>query len=109
MKRIILVLAIALLFLTACSSNKKTLEENIVGTWKNNEGGYFIEFRSGGMGFIPGVAGAIPDSNFLYTVIDEFHIQFDLQGQTITIEITINGDQLTWKDDLGVVSYTRVK
>jgi hypothetical protein len=52
---------------------------------------------------------AIADSNFLYTVIDESHIQFDLQGQTITIEITINDDQLTWKDDLGVVSYTRVK
>jgi hypothetical protein len=108
MKRILIALGIALLLLTSCSSSPKKLTEDIVGTWKNTSG-YTIQFKSGGAGFIPGVAGKIPDSSFIYTVMDESHIQMNLQGQLVTIGITINGDQLTWKDDLGEVSYTRVK
>jgi len=108
MKSFLFAFAIALLLLTSCSSPKNTLKDDILGTWKNTSG-YTIEFKTGGAGFIPGVAGKIPDSSFAYTVIDESHILMDLGGQTVKIGITINGDQLTWKDDLGEVSYTRVK
>ncbi len=108
MKRIIFALSIALFLLTSCSEQKKTLTDEILGTWKNTSG-FTIQFNSGGTGFIPGVAGEIPDSSFTYTVVDESHIQMNFQGQVFTIEITINDDQLTWKDNLGEVSYTRVK
>lgn len=108
MKRIVFALAIALFLLTSCSGKKNSLPDEILGTWKNTSG-YTIQFKSGGIGFIPGVPGAIPDSNFTYTVKDESHIQMDVQGQVVTIQITINGDQLTWTDELGEVSYTRVK
>ena len=108
MKRIIFILTIALFFLTACTKQNNSLSDEIVGTWKNTSG-FTIQFNSGGTGFIPGVAGEIPDSSFSYTVVDESHIQLNYQEQLFTIEITINGDQLTWKDNLGEVSYTRVK
>jgi hypothetical protein len=84
------------------------LKEKILGTWENTSG-FTIQFNSGGTGFIPGVAGEIPDSSFTYTVVDESHIQMNFQGQAFNIEITINDDQLTWKDNLGEVTYTRVK
>jgi len=108
MKRSFFALTIALFLLTSCSEPKNTLADDILGTWKNTSG-FTIQFNSGGVGFIPGVAGKIPDSSFKYTVMDESHIQINLQGQEFTIEVTIDGDQLTWKDNLGEVSYTRVK
>ena len=108
MKKLIFMLTIILLALTSCAPAKKHLAQDILDNWKNSDG-YTIEFRSGGNGFIPGVAGKIPDSDFTYTIIDESHVQIDVQGQQQTIEITIAGDQMTWKDDLGEVAYTRVK
>ena len=108
MKRIFLALALVLLLLTSCAPAKKSLGEEIVGTWVN-EDGFSIQFESGGNGFIPGVPGSIPDSNFAYTVTDDSHIKIDLGGQIESIEIKISGDQLTWKDALGDVAYTRVK
>ncbi len=96
------------MLLSACSPSKKSLADAIIGSWKNTDG-YTIEFKSAGQGFIPGVPGKIPDSDFVYTVIDDSHIQIDLAGQKNTIGISIDGDQLTWKDALGEVSYTRVK
>jgi hypothetical protein len=108
MKRILLFFAIALFLLTSCAAPKKSLQDEILGTWKNNDG-YSIEFKDGGAGFIPGVPGKIPDSNFTYTIKDETHINLDLEGQVQTIEIQISGDKLTWRDDLGDVAYTRVK
>lgn len=108
MKRILFALTIALLLLTACAQAKKTLSDDILGTWVNKDG-YSIEFQTGGSGFIPGVPGKIPDSTFVYSVTDESHIQVVFQGKKYTVEITINGDQLTWKDDLGEVAYTRTK
>jgi len=108
MKRFSFTIMIALFLLTSCSQPKNTLAEEIIGTWENTSG-FTIQFNSGGTGFIPGVAGEIPDSSFSYTLVDESHIQMNFQGQLFTIEITINDDQLTWKDNLGEVSYTRVK
>jgi hypothetical protein len=86
----------------------KSLGNEVLGTWVNSNG-FRIEFRSGGSGFIPGVPGAIPDSTFSYSIIDDTHIQINLQGQIQTIEIRVTGDQLTWKDALGEVTYQRVK
>jgi hypothetical protein len=108
MKKLFLALAILFFALTACTPAKKPLTQEILGAWKNTDG-YTIEFRSGGSGFIPGVAGKIPDTNFTYTIVDENHIQMDLQGENQKIEIDISGDHLTWKDDLGEVAYTRIK
>ncbi len=108
MKRALFALSIAVLLLTACAQPKKTLSEEILGTWVNKDG-YSIQFQAGGSGFIPGVAGKIPDSTFVYYITDESHIEVSFQGKKLPVEITINGDQLTWKDDLGEVAYTRVK
>src|SRR5574341_1433439 len=108
MKRTFFALTIVLLLLASCSRQKNSLADDILGTWENTSG-YTIQFKEAGIGFIPGVVGKIPDSNFIYTVMDESHIQMTLQGQKFTVEITIDGDQLTWKDTLGEVSYTRVK
>ena len=108
MKKLFFALTIFLVLITSCAPVKKPLAQDILGTWKNSDG-YSIEFRSGGNGFIPGVPGKIPDSDFDYTVEDESHVQIDVQGQQQTIGITISGDQMTWKDDLGEVAYTRVK
>jgi hypothetical protein len=108
MKRTLIFLAIVMLLLTACSAGKKTLGDEILGTWVNDSG-YSIQFQPSGIGFIPGVKGKIPDSNFVYTIIDDSHIMIDLQGQKQTIGIVIEGDQMTWKDSLGDVPYTRVK
>jgi hypothetical protein len=108
MKRIFLFFAVVLLVLTSCAQAKKSLGDQIQGTWKDKDG-YTIQFNSGGNGFIPGVAGKIPDSNFVYSIVDDPHVKIDLQGQSQTIEIVITGDQLNWKDALGEVNYTRVK
>jgi len=108
MKRIFLALALVLLLLTSCAPAKKSLADEILGTWVN-EDGFSIQFESGGNGFIPGVPGSIPDSNFTYSVTDDSHLKIDLGGQIETIEIIISGDQLTWKDALGEVPYKRVK
>ena len=108
MKRVLLVLTFVLLLLTSCAPAKKSLADEILGTWVN-EDGFSIQFESGGNGFIPGVPGSIPDSNFAYSVTDDSHIKLDLGGQIETIEIIISGDQLTWKDALGDVAYKRVK
>ena len=108
MKKLAFFFTILLFLLAACAPAKKGLSQEIVGTWKNSEG-FLIQFQPGDKGFIPGVAGKIPDSNFTYSVLDETHIQVELMGQKQTIEVTIDGDNLTWNDTLGQVSYTRVK
>jgi hypothetical protein len=107
-KRAFLFLTVIMLVAVGCAPAKKSLGDEILGTWKNSEG-FTIEFRPNGSGFIPGVAGKIPDSSFYYTVVDSNHIQIDLGGQKQAIEISVDGDQLTWKDQLGEVKYTRVK
>jgi hypothetical protein len=108
MKRTILLLVIGLLVFTACAQASKSLGDDILGTWKDKDG-YTIQFKSGGAGFIPGVAGSIPDTTFLYSIVDDSHVKIELPGRSQTIEIVIKGDQLTWKDNLGEVAYTRVK
>ncbi len=108
MKKLLFIFTILLFALTSCAPAKKSLTNEILGNWKSAEG-FTIEFRAGGSGYIPGVAGKIPDSSFDYTIVDESHIQLHLQGQIQTIGITIAGDQLTWKDELGEVAYTRIK
>ncbi len=108
MKRIFFAFITVLLLMTSCAPAKKTLADEILGSWVNKDG-YSIQFKEGGTGFIPGVPGKIPDSAFTYTITDNTHIIIDLEGQVQTIQIQISGDQLTWKDDLGEVAYTRVK
>jgi hypothetical protein len=105
--RKILIALLLFLLLTGCAP-KKTLDQAIIGTWADSNG-YKIQFSSGGKGFIPGVAGKIPDSDFAYAIKDEQHINVEMQGIKVTIEIQIKDDTLTWKDSLGEVIYNRVK
>ena len=108
MRKIFFVLILLAISLAACAPARPSLESDLLGTWQDSQG-FQIEFRSGGMGFIPGVEGKIPDTNFTYQIIDEQHVRMDAQGQQVTIEMHVDGDQLIWKDSLGEVKYSRVK
>ena len=108
MRKIFFVLILLAISLAACAPARPSLESDLLGTWQDSQG-FQIEFRSGGMGFIPGVEGKIPDTNFTYQIIDEQHVRMDAQGQQVTIEMHVDGDQLIWKDSLGEVEYSRVK
>jgi hypothetical protein len=109
MRKIYIFALILLAFsLAACAPARPSLESNLLGTWQDSKG-FQIEFRTGGTGFIPGVAGQIPDSNFTYQIVDEQHIRMVAQGMQVTIEMIVDGDKLTWKDALGEVQYTRIK
>ena len=79
MKRTILFLVIGLLVFTACAQASKSLGDDILGTWKDKDG-YTIQFKSGGTGFIPGVAGSIPDTTFLYSIVDDSHVKDRIAG-----------------------------
>jgi hypothetical protein len=106
MKRIILASILFLSLLVACSSAKKSLQDEIVGKWVDSSG-FMIEFYADGTGFIEGVADQIPDSVFVYQVLDESTIQIDFQGGSYEIGILIENDKMIWKDDLGEVEYAR--
>jgi hypothetical protein len=105
MRRLGLCLALAILFLSACSPS---LESAIVGNWVNASG-YTIEFKANGDGEIPGVTGQIPATSFKYVIVDQAHVSINLVDQKYTIEVHVDGDKLTWKDQLGEEIYTRVK
>jgi hypothetical protein len=107
-KIIVFVLMLAVVSLSACAPARPSLENALQGSWQDAQG-FQIEFRSGGKGFIPGVAGKIPDTNFTYQIIDEQHVLMNAEGQQVSIEFHVDGDKLTWKDSLGEVIYTRVK
>ena len=94
--------------LTACAPATPSLESALLGTWQDSQG-FQIEFRSEGLGFIPGVEGKIPDSTFTYQIIDGQHVRMDTVGQQVTIELIVDGDKLTWKDSIGEVIYSRMK
>lgn len=106
MRRFGLLLILFSLLLTACQPEPTGLAKDIVGNWVN-AGGYTIEFYKDGKGLIPGVEGRIPLTSFKYTIVDEQHISIDLGTQAFTIEVKIEGDRLTWIDQLGEEIYTR--
>jgi hypothetical protein len=108
MKKLLFTLILLVIGMAACTPARPSLKNDLLGSWQNSQG-FQIEFRSGGVGFIPGVQGKIPDTNFTYQITDEQHIRMDTLGQQITIEIHVNGDQLIWKDSIGEVQYSRVK
>jgi hypothetical protein len=108
MKRFYLASILFLILLAACSPGKKTLDEEIVGKWVDSSG-YTIDFFDGGTGFIEGVDGKIPDSNFTYIILDESTIQINFQGEKYEIGILIDKDKMIWKDELGEVEYSRVQ
>ncbi len=85
----------------------------IVGKWVNSKGGV-IQFNSDGTGSIPGFEGqelAIPSASFTYYFPDPSHLALQINGQPFTIEITVEGDRLTWGDRANNVQfvYDRVK
>jgi hypothetical protein len=108
MRRWGLLLVLAILIISACQPPKPSLETAILGNWVNASG-YTIEFKSGGDGFIPGVAGKVPATTFKYSIVDQEHVLIDLGSEKYTIQITVDGDKLTWTDKIGVETYTRVK
>jgi hypothetical protein len=106
MRRLGLCLLLAILILSACSSN--SLQNKITGSWVNTAG-YSMEFHSDGSGVFPGVTGVLPDTPFKYSIVDESHISITMNGQTFTIGVKVDGDKLTWQDSMGNEVYTRVK
>lgn len=93
-------------FLAGCATPKTSLQHAITGSWVDKDG-YELQFFPDGKGFIPGVSGKIPDSEFTYTVTDEQHIEIIFQGSKNNIGISIVNDTLTWRDSLGEIVYTR--
>jgi len=108
MRRLLIASVLFLIVLASCSNGKQSLEDEIVGKWIDSSG-FTIEFYEGGTGFIEGVPGKIPDSSFSYITLNETTVQINFQGVTYDIDILIDGDQLTWKDELGEVVYTRAE
>ena len=108
MRKIIFGLILFAISLAACAPASPSLERDLVGIWQDSQG-FQIEFRGSGKGFIPGVEGKIPDTDFTYQLIDEQHVLMNTQGQQVAIELHVDGDKLTWKDTIGEVQYTRVK
>jgi len=108
MRKIISTLILLTIYLVACTPAPLLLENGLLGTWQDSEG-FQIEFRSGGVGFIPGVEGKIPDTTFTYQIIDKKHVLIDSSGQQVTIELFVDDDKLIWKDTIGEVQYSRVK
>ena len=95
MRRFIYGSLLLVLLLSACQSDRSALAKNIVGNWVNSAG-YTIEFYDNGEGIIPGVTDEIPVTSFNYLVIDRDHVSIDLGDQKYTIQIKIDGDELTW-------------
>ncbi len=108
MRRFSYVCLLLVLFLSACQTDRSALAKNIVGNWVNSSG-YTIEFYDDGEGIIPEVTDEIPVTSFNYLVIDKDHVSIDLGDQKYTIQVIIDGDELTWVDTLGEEIYTRVK
>lgn len=110
MKRLVILCLFILIAFSGCTTQDKQtgLKEELVGKWESTDG-YEVEFFVDGTGFIPGVAGSIPDNTFEYSVDDETHITLSMGDQSFAIEVMIDGNELTWKDSLGEVSYTRKK
>ncbi len=96
----------------ACASQRRVPpQEAIVGKWVNTKG-YSISFYANGTGFVPGIDGQIPSTNFSYSFTDETHILMNMAGQLSTVvEIKIDGDQMTWLSQASNVAfiYTRAK
>jgi hypothetical protein len=105
-------LVMIILPVAACASQPSVPPKDaIVGKWVNDKGGS-ISFYANGTGFVPGIDGQIPSTNFSYTFTDPTHIMMNLTGQLSTIiEIRIDGDQMTWSVPTNNVSfvYTRAK
>ena len=113
MKRWFIISSVLILLLSACSSWKRPLGEEIVGTWINAEG-YEVEFYAGGQGFIPGVKGEIPipDTPFSYSIEGGSKLFLVLpDGTTLELQVTIEGDKMSWDSaqDGITFEYTRVK
>ncbi len=96
----------------ACASQPRVPpQQAIVGRWVNAKG-YSISFYPNGTGFVPGVDGQIPSTNFDYVFTDETHVLMNMAGQlTTVVEIKIDGDQMTWLSQATNVAfvYTRAK
>lgn len=105
-------LVMIILPVTACASQPRVPPQNaIVGKWVNAKG-YSISFYANGTGFVPGVDGQIPSTNFTYSFTDPTHIMMNMAGQLSTIvEIRIDGDQMTWSIPTNNVTfvYTRAQ
>jgi hypothetical protein len=78
--------------------------KTIVGHWVYDQGGA-IDFCADGTGYIPAFEeGGVPAHTFTYTLSDETHLAFKLNGMpdeftnALVVGIKIEGDKLTWKN-----------
>lgn len=91
------------------TSSVETAQKAIVGKWVNSTGGE-LDFHADGSGYIP----PTPSSeayNFSYFFQDATHLVMAVAGETMTVEIVLVGDKLTWftADPNVKYVYTRTK
>jgi hypothetical protein len=113
MKRWLIISSIVSLLVSGCSLWTPPLDEQIVGTWVNEEG-YEVEFYPNGQGFIPGLEGdfPIPDAPFSWRIEGGPKLYLTLSdGTTLELELTIQDDRMIWASQIAGFDfeYTRVK
>jgi hypothetical protein len=91
------------------TSSVEMAQKAIVGKWMNSQGGE-LDFHADGSGYIPPTLG-IEAYTFSYYFQDATHLVMNLAGQTMTVEITLVDDKLTWfaADPNVKYEYTRAK
>jgi hypothetical protein len=95
--------------LVAHTSSVEVAQKAIVGKWVNSKGGE-LEFHADGSGYIPPSLG-IESYTFSYYFQDATHLVMNVAGQTMTVQITLVDDKLTWftADPKVKYEYTRAK
>ena len=84
-------------------------QKAIVGKWVNSVGGE-IDFNADGTGYIPPAAG-LQAYTFSYYFESASHLVMNMTGETMTVEIKLAGDKMTWvgPGSSGTYEYTRIK
>jgi hypothetical protein len=91
------------------SASTVSVQKAIVGKWVNATGGE-IDFHTDGSGYIPATAD-IQAYSFSYFFEDSTHLVMNLAGNTMTVNIVLVDDKLTWftADPNVKYEYTRAK
>jgi hypothetical protein len=95
--------------LVAHTSSIEAAQKGIVGKWVNSQGGE-LDFYANGSGYIPPTA-ELRGYAFSYYFQDASHLVMNLDRATMTVEITLVGEKLTWftADPNVKYEYTRAK
>ena len=96
---LVLMVALVIVILVGVSlwmRSVPTPQKAIVGNWTNAQGGA-IDFYANGTGVVPAILD-LPAYNFTYSFPDDMHLKINLEGQDLTVGITLQGDKMTWRN-----------